>query len=627
MSPLTTAVHKTVKASRWAIGTGGEDGWRDVWSRAGNRTRAAVLLVVDMVLFLGLCLFTYWLRTGQFLLLDTQGYTTLLKRSFRFSGIDQVSLTDMLMGPISIERTPMQVVILALLLAALVTVPVLVAILYRFPFALPFAAMIALAAGLPWLGITAVGACALASLRPFRMGFRFGSALVGLVPFVLYLWLSTRSTGGPPVSSPLDEFKMYSPWMLSLMLAVFNLAVTLSIASIVGYRPGAIAPVLAVLFALPVVLFEAKIGQDELYYSVLESNYGPTAYDRFREEGVMEFLQREQAWEARVMFQRIFARAGDPYEEMRLQWRPGFGAVADLKQVVEDLALQDMEADRGETIRATERFIADFPDSPRVPAALYMQGRAMDTRLDLEALRDEGRLRFYDHFPSGISMPTWRSLAGSYPEHPLASVALHKLAVHALRQQDVAGASESLRKVLLLAGRRQARPAPPSEGWFAVLMPPPGVDSLGVKVEDVAVQAWELLELIESNAHDPRYGAAPLAVLMRLDPRDRQYRRNLAWLDSRFPGSLLHDDLDLLGLLTSQSVSVRIEELKEHLRRYAGQDSIPRATYELGRLLESDARLDEAVATYEQLKASAPDSVWWDLAAQRAAVLKLQMRR
>ena len=275
MSPVAAVLRKTVRISRWAIGVDGSDHWVDVWSRAGRkyRTRAAILLAVDLVLFLGLCLFTYWLRTGRYLPFHGQEYYSLLMRSFQVSGTDQVSLTDMLLWPINVERTPLQLVVVALVMAALISVPVLVSILYRFPFALPFAAMVAFVAVMPWLGITGIAACALASLRPFRMGFRFGSAMLGLVPFAIYLWLSTRSPGGAAAGGQ-PARAVQALHALGTVAdggvlphggrALDRIDRGLSAR---GDRPGAGGAVRWCRWCL----FEARIGQDELYYSVLEA--------------------------------------------------------------------------------------------------------------------------------------------------------------------------------------------------------------------------------------------------------------------------------------------------------------------------------------------------------------------
>lgn len=627
MSPLGAAWRTTVQVSSWAVGADSSDGWTDVWSRAGRkyRNRAAVLLVIDMLLFMGLCLFTYWLRTGFYLPFRGGNYVPLLLNSFRISGPGQVSLADMLVAPISVERTPTQMVILALVMAALVSVPILVSILYRFPFALPFAMMVSFVAVMPWLGITGVLACMIASLRPFRLHFRFASALLGLVPFGVYLWMSLSSGGVQlPVAAGVEQFKMYSPWVLSMMAACFNLAVVLSLASLLGYRPGAIAPVLAALFAVPIVLFEAQVGQDELYYSILETNCGPASPMCFKGGSIVQFIAQQP--EAYDLYIKKYGPMDVPLEVVRGQWRMNLPVVQELKQKVEQLAIQDVEQDRGEVVDQAERFIADFPNSPRVPAALYLEGRALDTQLDLLQLRRDGSLVYYDDLPSVPSCKVWQALAGSYKNHPLATVAWYRLAVQALWREEPAEALSLLSQVQAFIEKRKAKPATPSQGWFSLLMPTPRTDqTLGMDVEDVALQARRLRELIEANANDPRYAVQPLSLLFRMDPRDQQYRDNLLWLDEKFPGAVLHDNIQLLLVLTNPSLSVRISYLERHLSVYVGQDSIPQALYELGRLLEQDTRFTEAIDRYDTVAAKYPRSVWSQMASQRAATLKLSL--
>jgi len=59
------------------------------------------------------------------------------------------------------------------------------------------------------------------------------------------------------------------------------MAIVLTIARLVNYRPGAIAPLMAIMFATPVVLFETKVGRDELSYRLLERDFGPNSRDCF----------------------------------------------------------------------------------------------------------------------------------------------------------------------------------------------------------------------------------------------------------------------------------------------------------------------------------------------------------
>ncbi|MCP4250113.1 MAG: hypothetical protein GY778_23980, partial [bacterium] len=152
----------------------------DVWSRAGfkYRTRAIVLLVINILLFAGLGCFAYWLRTGVVFAPAEADYAAQFKATFSPSFESDVTLGSLLTFPISVEQVPMQIVILGLLLAALVSIPILVSILYRFQASLPFLAVVAFLAMMPWLAITLIGSCILASVRRFRFQFRYASALL-----------------------------------------------------------------------------------------------------------------------------------------------------------------------------------------------------------------------------------------------------------------------------------------------------------------------------------------------------------------------------------------------------------------------------------------------------------------
>ena len=68
------------------------------------------------------------------------------------------------------------------------------------------------------------------------------------------------------------------PWVLAIIAACTMMAVIIFIAYVANYRPGAVALVMAVMFATPAILFQTSVGMDELQYRVLESKYStPTA--------------------------------------------------------------------------------------------------------------------------------------------------------------------------------------------------------------------------------------------------------------------------------------------------------------------------------------------------------------
>ncbi len=139
----------------------------DVWSRTAPkyRLRAVLMLLLLALLFAGLCCFTFWLRTGVYLPWEYAGYARLMQHSFNPSGPDQITLSQFLSTPISVEIVPIHSVIVGLLFASICSVPILVAILYRFPSSIIFAGMVCFLAAMPWLGLTVLAGCALAASR------------------------------------------------------------------------------------------------------------------------------------------------------------------------------------------------------------------------------------------------------------------------------------------------------------------------------------------------------------------------------------------------------------------------------------------------------------------------------
>ena len=164
----------------------------DVWSRteAKYRIRAGLLLAINLLLFCGLCVFTHWLHTAELHDFSLDSYFSPL----RFWDSQAPNLNDFVLFPISVTQTPAHAIVLGLLVGTIVAVPIVVAILYRMKSAIPFVAAVAVFAHMPWMSVTLTLSCVLAGVWPFRMSFRFSSALVGMLPVLLYLFLVGIST-------------------------------------------------------------------------------------------------------------------------------------------------------------------------------------------------------------------------------------------------------------------------------------------------------------------------------------------------------------------------------------------------------------------------------------------------
>ena len=596
----------------------------DVWSRTTSkyRIRAVVLLAVNVLLFAGVGVFAYWLRSGVVFAPLTAGYGDDLVDAFRFAGDRQVSLAAMLTEPISVLDVPMQIPIVGLLMSALIAIPILIAILYRFWASLPFIAVVGFLAVMPWLAITLLGSCVLATVRPFRTSFRFVSALLGLIPAVVYLFLAFSGTQGAVTGNvePIDQIKFIAPWVLAIVAAAVLFAVVLTIAKIVDYRPGAVTPLLAVMFGLPVALFEVHVGRDELYYRVFEN------LDRWA------LQDRDTSRSFDIAVQRRYWDHPLP--------RPSFEAVRDIVALEWQFELaSDLAPHRSaltsyvdELARKWDWFLEQFPQSRYALNACYFKARALDTRVDPDEYRRTRRwVRFYHNYPSQASRGTWRLIAENQPDTTMGSLALLRLAQLEAREGDIDRALDKVRRVIDRLERREPilGTAPDeTEAGKGVLDRDRPEAGLNIATERVLLDAHWLYDLMRQN-RDPLYGYEPLTGprratderwfgMLDLVPRGEQYTRNLKRLEAYYPHCQIADNIQLEIAKATLELPARIDRLEGVLSRFPDRDAVPEALFRLSvayKEAQRDARGDTVL---DRLLTEHPDSIWARTAARYA---------
>jgi hypothetical protein len=601
----------------------------DVWSRTGkHRRRTLALLLVNLFLFCGLCIFTQWLHTGSAIDFSLAAYYEPL----RFWGPPTQNLYDFILFPISVNDTPIHGVVIGLLFAAIVAVPISVAILYRFRSALPFIAAVLVFAHLPWMAITLLGSCVLAAVRPFRMSFRFGAALVGMLPVLVYLYLATRGPSDPLAASISPERKLLlvTPWLLAILAACTMMAAIIFIAHLVNYRPGAVAPVIALMFATPAVLFDVYIGVDELHYRMLESKYGPRS-ERFEpvQDATDQILALLHSWTAPLPVRRAPAPvagppdSSDPRRSALLAiWSADPEEQLAIKQRISRRLLLDLLDDRREAFEACKNFIADHPTSRYVPNVLFIQARALDTRLDERTLVGETAQReLYTGFPHVESEAVWTTLLEQYPRSPLAVAARLCVAQLRLRRGDADGALAALAEQPAPNATTRRDEADSSQRPLLNARPPE--DSLGFEPDQYLFEAARLRELIRSNRDDPQYGIAPLQALAALDPHRRGYRDQLQRLAYQYPDSLLYDNLVVRWASAASDREERAAKLLACVARFPAGDAVPEAMFELADFevqafgTGDEARRSRGIARLHELVARYGQSCWAQRARER----------
>lgn len=597
------------------------DPFVDVWSRTSphHRRQAIGMLFLLALLFAGLCCFTFWLRTGHYLPFFYDHYGSLMQKSFDPTGPNQITLSHFLTYPISVQRVPIHAITMGLLFAALSSIPILVSILYRFPFSTIFAAMVIFLAAMPWLGLTILLGCGIASLKPFRFSFRYASALLGLVPIAVYFFSASREPPGAVLSPDVNRALRYAPWFLSLLGSCVICALALGVARLINYRPGGIPPILAVLFAIPVILFHAKVGRDELEYHLLERQIGPGS-DTF-------FVNQDIGAIADQRTTRLWSESRSrPYDEIR-------GEV--LARLIAD-AIDQAETDRLGAAARCDHFLTHFSQSRYVPNVLFLKGRSLDQRLKRRRLLRDHRAEYQSEQPSPRSATTWKTLIANYPGHELAVAAYHRLAILHARDGDFA---EALR-LLELASQPLLEPVAASDAGDSPRNPlriyfDRSVDHgerLGVDRASIAMRARRMAEMISAckgdatrpsnevfvsdDVAEPR-GVHPLQLFISLYDDAPQYEANLAAIARAFPDSETRHYADIRRATLIPPISRRIERMRAIVRQTDGRAAHAEALFRLADALQDDSITDECENTLEELVRLHPQSVWAQEARER----------
>lgn len=592
--------------------------WKDVWTRSGSkyRLRAIVLMIVNAVLFAGVGCFAYWLRSGEFIAPARDGYWDVLYHTFYGVGLAEVSLGSLLVDPISVQDVPMQIPIVGLLMAALIAIPILVAILYRFWTSVPLLGVVAFLAVMPWLAITLLGACILASVKPLRTRFRFMSALIGLVPAVVYLALAWAGTTEAVVGriDPIDRIKFVAPWVMAVVASTVVFAVVLGLAKVVDYRPGAVTPLLVLMFALPIALFEFHVGRDELYYRLLENLDQAYAAD----------IDASAAWEDAARFAWQHHPLPRPsWEEVRKREEEKW-----LFELATDVGPRKSEWARRqlELTHACDQFHRSYPDSRYASNVFFIKARTLDRRLDVVEFRRTRWVRYYDDFPSVASRESWKFVFENRGDTPLGAVAALRLAQFAARDGDGERAAESLDALLAtFGGGGSAGAATADNGVLSEMLDRPSPEkSLRIPLPRILLHARALRELLVAN-NDPLHGFAPLSGskragdafrvgLLDLDPRHEQYVENLRALKTQYPAAVLEDNIELEIAKAEPALVDRISALERFVDRFPRGDAAGEGLLRLAVAYAENRRSKQSDDVLDRLIRDFPRSIWAECA-------------
>jgi outer membrane protein assembly factor BamD (BamD/ComL family) len=570
----------------------------DIWSRPGlwARQRAYIFLSINILVYTALTIFLFWLHRAQLFDFSWSSYAATYHKT----------LIDFLVFPISVHEAPVLIPIFGMIMANIIIVPILVAQLYGFRFSIPFACCVLIFAHLPVLSVFLVASSFIAGASRKKLPFKFGVAVLGLLPLAIYFYVATRGANVLQYH-PVDPSLLYAPWILSFLAAGMIAGVVLGFARLVKYRPGGILVMMIPFFAIPVVLFNYYVGVDQLEFRVIAHQYGKES-DIFVPVDISN---------------RVFQETIRNWKKYKIR---SLQAIVDLAEVeFQYIAEEILQNDRQSILDACDKFRKQFPQSKFIPNVLYITGMAHDMRYDNQVLMKNWIVEYHCDLVSPISRKTWELLVKNYPDSVFSIPGRLRLAILSVRDEDVTQSKKILQD-LLDRSQNFSKPADtqPAAASLKLFTRAESINIPHIEVNDLVEQAQELYDLISQNSDDPIFGNKPLADLMRLDERHPNYHEQLLELAVKYSGGKLHDNLLVRFALTEPDPNQRKQLLERYTTVFMGKDAGAQALYELGRLLQAWGLVNletqsrkQAVECYKRLQKEYPTSIFTSRAANK----------
>jgi hypothetical protein len=537
---------------------------------------------------------------------------------------------------INIFEYPWQIVVLGLLMGILAIVPVLIAQLMSFGHSLIFILAVFFLANLPGFALCLFVSCFAVACRPLRFRSRIIAVVLCTAPQLLY-WGFLGSSRDP---EPLRWGFSFAPWIFAWIVALAIAGLVLGIGHFNRYKPDLSWIFTATTLLLAVVIFEWKIGFDELDYNFYVAPNNPEDAPEFREQSLRPFLdQIITDPDTRKTLSSYFLPK-DPIplrEELKREIQVQLSGAPnrekpwpDFLTVPPELRFQEKRVWLNEQYdlfiyprkswwmpeSIHQEIVARRSRSGRMAIAWYYKAMLAELSPDLPRIAQGEVLRFYSEYPQDRAKEIWYRLFKSYASSPESAEARLRVAKHlagwgiftaaetAVDQDPnlcaallLEEAGEIVRKQLAV----QEKSAAASDSWLSAFKPPARTVMTAVKLRELQRRIYELRMLIASeNRTGGDKANEHLARFVMLNPHGLDYASQLdALFDQLAPDEGLCDNLLLAKANLIQDDLHRAERLSELTARYPERDGGTQALHELARLrlrqfqTEADANRDK----------------------------------
>ncbi len=540
------------------------------------------------------CLFWSRVVTGTFWAFDFESQAIP-----DFHDLGRATITG-----VSIFEYPWQIIVLGLLMGIMAVVPVLVAQLMSFGHSFIFVLAVFFLANLPGLAVFLIVSCFAAAARPLRFRSRIIAIALCMAPQLVY-W---GTFGGARGVEPLAWGFSFAPWIWAWLTGMTIAGLVLGIGHYTRYKPGLIWTFTTTTLLLALIVFDWKIGFDELDYQLYVVRNNPEEVPEFRDHSIRGALDETITDPKEKEYRSGFFYPTEPiplrakmkeeiqsYLSSRDERWPSWFIVSDELQYMDKKEWLHEQYDRFiSPPRARwmppalhKRIVERRSRSPRMPIALYYKALLSEYSPDLQQIWQEEVLHFHSDYPHDRSLRIWFRLYSGFPQSPESAEARWRLAKRLAGQKELQKARILLKEAEAMTQEQLAVQekvqAAPGDNLFSAFRPPVDTVMTPLKLRELQGRVYELQTLIaEENLVGSDGSLERLVRFVMLNPHSLDYEQQLdALLTQTDEKDGLRDNLLVAKVKRIADNQRRAERLRELSREFQNTDGGMQALYEL----------------------------------------------
>ena len=496
------------------------------------------------------------------------------------------SLGQLVSKPLSIYEYPWQIVVLSFTMGILSVIPVVVSQLYSFRYSLIMILSALLLAKLPLLAGVLLISCIAVACRPLRFRSRFIAIALCMAPQILYWAL----LGGSDSNDSIQWGLSFAPWIGAWLTGTAIAGTIIGIGHYTRYKPGLVWIVSGVLLAIAVAFFQSKVGFDELDYQHYVAKNNPEDFNHFHDHQVTKTIDEALKDKDTTEYLSGLFYPSDQVllrQELKedIAIRLGYYGWPGWFKVPDELKYQPK---KDWLLIQYDIFIKKWPNSKRVPVALYYKAILSEYKPDIKMFEQHEVLRFYDKYPHIDNLPIWYELFKDFSERPESLEARWRIAMHRAGKGAFNDARELCRvtdekiETQIKALRQDSTVA--SNSLLRDFREPEETVMTVFKLQDLQLRVRQLNSLINSqNISDDEQSQKRLAQFVILNPYSRGYGAKLEELLTQTKDvDPLRDNILLAVTLQVEDTMRRAQQLEDISNKYGETDGGMQALYELG---------------------------------------------